>query len=118
MKSTRRRGSSAWVEPVGDWLLEFGGRIVATGGVLNHYNRPYGDIFMEVHPDFRRRGFGSYLVQELKAECRRAGSVPAARTRPTNLASRRTLERAGFAPCARLIWGDVLGQAQAVMTGP
>ncbi|MEP6729459.1 MAG: GNAT family N-acetyltransferase, partial [bacterium] len=46
------------VEPVGDWLLEFGGEIVATGGILCHYNPPYGDIFMEVAPSHRRRGFG------------------------------------------------------------
>ncbi len=96
------------IEPVGDWLLEFDGQIVASGGIGYHYNRPYGDLFMEVHPDFRRRGFGSYLVQELKAECRRAGNAPAARCRPANVASRRTLERAGFAPCARLIWGDTV----------
>ena len=95
------------VQGVGDWVLEFDGQVVATGDVLYHYNPPYGDIFMEVHPDFRRRGFGTYLVQELKAECRRTGRVPAARTKPVNIASRRTLERAGFAPCARLIWGDV-----------
>jgi GNAT superfamily N-acetyltransferase len=96
------------VEPVGDWLLDFEGLIVATGGIGFHYNRPYGDLFMEVHPDFRRRGFGGFLVQELKAACYRAGSVPAARCRPANVASRRTLERAGFAPCARLIWGDAV----------
>jgi GNAT superfamily N-acetyltransferase len=95
------------VEPVGDWLLEFSGQIVATGGIGYHYNPPYGDIFMEVHPDFRRRGFGSFLVQELKAVCRREDKVPVARTVPRNVASRRTLERAGFAPRARLLWGNL-----------
>jgi GNAT superfamily N-acetyltransferase len=94
------------VEPVGDWLLEFEGQNVATGGIGYHYNPPYGDIFMEVHPDFRRRGFGSFLVQELKRICREADRVPCARTTPTNVASRRTLERAGFAPYARIIWGE------------
>jgi GNAT superfamily N-acetyltransferase len=94
------------IEPVGDWLLEKDGRIVATGGVLYHYNRPYGDIFMEVDEAFRRQGFGQFLVQELKKVCYQSGSVPGARTKPTNLASRRTLEAAGFAPCGRLIYGD------------
>jgi hypothetical protein len=26
------------------------------GGILDHYNRPYGDIYMEVAEPFRRRG--------------------------------------------------------------
>jgi GNAT superfamily N-acetyltransferase len=96
------------VEPVGDWLLEKDSRIIATGGVLYHYNRPYGDIFMEVDEPFRRQGFGRFLVQELKKVCYQSGSVPAARTKPTNLASRRTLEQAGFVPCGRLISGDTI----------
>jgi GNAT superfamily N-acetyltransferase len=96
------------VEPVGDWLLEDKGRIIATGGVLYHYNRPYGDIFMEVDEPFRRRGLGSYLVQELKRVTYQAGNEPAARCLPTNIASRRTLERAGFAPCGRLIYGETV----------
>ena len=36
------------VEPVGEWLLEVDGAIVATGGIATHYNPPYGDLFMEV----------------------------------------------------------------------
>jgi len=94
------------VEPVGDWLLESDGKIVATGGIGFHYNRPYGDLFMEVDEPFRRRGFGQFLVQELKKVCYQAGSIPAARCKPVNVASRRTLEQAGFAPCGRLIFGE------------
>jgi GNAT superfamily N-acetyltransferase len=96
------------VEPVGDWLLENEGRIIATGGIGFHYNRPYGDLFMEVDEPFHRRGYGQFLVQELKKVCYQAGSVPAARCKPTNIASRRTLEQAGFAPCGRLIYGDTI----------
>lgn len=68
-----------------------------------HYNPPYGDIYMEVAERYRRRGFGSYLVQELKRICRESGRVPAARTGQDNVASRRTLERAGLLPCARIL---------------
>ena len=96
------------VEPVGDWLIEKDGRIVGTGGVLYHYNKPYGDIFMEIDPAFRRRGCGQYLVQELKRVCREAGNVPAARTSTRNIASRNTLIQAGFSPCGHLIMGDTL----------
>jgi GNAT superfamily N-acetyltransferase len=90
-------------EPVGVWALECDGEIAATGGFLCHYNPPYGDIYMEVAQRYRRRGFGAYLVQELKRLCRESGRVPAARTGHDNVASRRTLERAGLLPCARIL---------------
>lgn len=96
------------VEPVGDWAVECHGHIIATGGIAHHYNPPYGDIFMEVHPAFRRRGIGRFLVQELKKVCTQSGNQPAARCKPTNIASRKTLESAGFTPCARLISGTIL----------
>jgi hypothetical protein len=52
-------------------------------------------------------GLGAYLVQELKAACRRDGSVPAARCNVNNQPSRKTLQRAGFVPCGVLIVGDL-----------
>jgi GNAT superfamily N-acetyltransferase len=94
-------------EPLGDWLIESEGVIVATGGALFHYNPPYADIFMEVDEPYRRRGFGSYLVQELKRICYEMGKVPAARCNVANVASRRTLEKAGMLPCARVLRGKV-----------
>ena len=92
-------------EPVGDWGLDVGSLIVATGGLLFHYNPPYGDIYMEVAEPFRRRGYGSYLVQELKRIGREGGHIPAARTGQDNTASQRTLQRAGMTPCARIVTG-------------
>ena len=95
-------------EPGGEWmLLEVGGEVAATGGILYHYNRPYGDIWMEVGEQFRGRGFGTYLVQELKRICREGGSVPCARCNTDNVASRRTLQKAGFVPCAHLLHGKL-----------
>ena len=45
-------------EPEGDWmLLEVGGEVAGTGGILYHYNRPYGEIWTEVAEPFRMRGF-------------------------------------------------------------
>jgi GNAT superfamily N-acetyltransferase len=90
-------------EPVGEWGVEWQGALVATGGLAFHYNPPYGDLFMEVAAPHRRRGVGSYLVQELKRRCRESGHVPAARCHADNVASRRTLERAGMRPCARVV---------------
>ena len=88
-------------------VVEFEGKVAATGGILFHYNRPYGDIYMEVKEPFRRRGLGSYLVQELKRECYEAGSVPAARCNPANVASRKTLQKAGFVPCGNILSGSI-----------
>ncbi len=92
-------------EPVGEWGVDCDGEIVATGGLLFHYNPPYGDIFMEVASAFRRKGIGSYLVQELKRICYDMDRTPGARCRENNIASRRTLERAGMFPCARIVRG-------------
>jgi GNAT superfamily N-acetyltransferase len=93
------------LEPVGEYGLELNGQIVATGGLLYHYNPPYGDIYMEVDPAHRRRGLGSYLVQQLKRLAHEGGHIPVARCRDTNCASRRTLQRAGMLPCARIVRG-------------
>ncbi len=97
------------LEPVGDWGLARGDEIVATGGLMFHYNPPYGDLYMEVAAAHRRRGYGSYLVQELKRLCYELGRVPAARCGVDNVASRRTLERAGMLPCARIVRGRIAG---------
>ncbi len=96
-------------EPVGEWLLETGaGEIVATGGFLTHYNEPYADIHMEVAEAHRRRGYGSFLVQELKRVCVEQGLIPAARCNVSNAASRATLLKAGMRECGAMMKG-VLG---------
>jgi RimJ/RimL family protein N-acetyltransferase len=90
-------------EPVGEWGVGWGGALVATGGLAHHYNPPWADVYMEVAPAFRRRGVGSWLVQELQRIGRASGHRPAARCHVDNVASRRTLERAGMRPCGRLV---------------
>jgi GNAT superfamily N-acetyltransferase len=99
------------VEPVGSWLLEVHGEIVATGGVMLHYNVPYGDVYMEVAEAHHRRGYGSFLVQELKRVAYETGHVPAARCDVSNAASRATLEKAGLLPCASMLTGVIRGSA-------
>lgn len=95
--------------PDGDWGIEVDGTIVAAGGFLTHYNPPYGDIYMNVVETERQKGYGSYLIQELKRVCYQAGKKPAARCNPDNEASRRTLEKAGLLPCGQLLVGKVRG---------
>jgi GNAT superfamily N-acetyltransferase len=69
--------------------------------------QPYGDIYMSVAEPLRRRGLGSYLVQELKRVCYENGDVPAARCNPTNVASRKMLQKAGFVPCGHILAGKL-----------
>jgi len=90
-----------------DRVLDVGGSIAAWGGVLFHYNPPYGDVYMQVDEAHRRKGYGSYLVQELKRVCYEGGHRPAARCNPDNIASRLTLQRAGFGVCGRMLAGKL-----------
>jgi GNAT superfamily N-acetyltransferase len=107
-KAERSRVFRHTLEPVGDWGIEQAGQIVATGGLMFHYNKPYGDIYMEVAVTHRRQGLGSYLVQELKRIARESDHVPAARCGSDNDPSRLTLQRAGMHPCARILRGEIV----------
>jgi len=95
----RRSGGS-------EWTLELDGAPIGKGGLMFHYNPPYADVYMEIYESHRRRGFGAYLVQELKRECYEMGAVPAARCSPQNAASFRTLQLAGFLPFAHILVGS------------
>jgi GNAT superfamily N-acetyltransferase len=88
-------------------LLQLGSDTVATGGLMFHYNMPYTDIYMEVGERFRRRGFGSYFVQELKRLAYELASVPWARCDPSNVPSRKTLQKAGLVPYAHILNGSL-----------
>ncbi len=89
------------------WIVTINGEVAGAGGVLYHYNRPYGDLYMEIAQPFRLRSLGAYMVQELKAVCRANHDVPAARCGVGNLASRKTLQKSGFVPCGNIIAGDL-----------
>jgi GNAT superfamily N-acetyltransferase len=93
------------------WMIEVDGTVAATGGLLFHYNLPYGDIYMAVAEPYRKCGYGSFLVQELKRICYTMGRIPAARCNAANQASRATLQKAGMLPCARMMTGSLKGTA-------
>jgi len=95
------------VEPVGEYVLELEGEVVATGGYMLHYNMPFADLYMEVKENFRRKGLGSLLIQELKKACYLAGRVPAARCNIQNRASGTTLLTAGLKVCGFMLKGDI-----------
>lgn len=91
----------------GDYVLERANEIVATGGFLLHYNKPFADLYMEVREDKRKQGLGSYLLQEVKKECYLAGRVPAARCQIDNHASIAALRKAGLKECGQMLLGHV-----------
>ena len=88
-------------------VVEVDGVVAATGGILFHYNHPYGDIYMDVREEFRKRGLGSFIVQELKRICYEGGFRPGARCNPKNIPSQRTLQKAGFVPYGAMLVGDL-----------
>ncbi len=93
-----------------EYRLVLDGATIATGGLLFHYNVPYADIYMETVEPFRRQGFGSYLVQELKRCAYALGSIPCARCNPANVASRETLQKAGLIPFAHILIGSIVDE--------
>lgn len=94
-------------EPVGDYVLQVNEQVVATGGFLLHYNPPFADLYMEVERGHRKKGLGSFLIQELKRQCYMAGRVPAARCNADNVASRATLTKAGLKIAGFMLSGQV-----------
>jgi RimJ/RimL family protein N-acetyltransferase len=91
----------------GDWIVLYGGAIAARGGLAFHYNRPFADLYMEVAEPFRKQGLGTYLVHKLIRVCFEKGNMPAARCNPENVASHRTLLKAGFRPCGHILTGSL-----------
>jgi len=102
----------------GEWELEIGGVSAGKGGIMFHYNRPYADLYMEVAKAHRRRGYGAYLVQELKRICYRLGAIPCARCSPKNIASRQTLQSAGFVPFAHILLGVLERPPKPILKKP
>jgi len=102
-----RRSKPGDGKDTNEWVLELEGSVIGSGGVLFHYNPPYGDIYMEIAELHRHKGYGAFLVQELKRVCYEGGHRPAARCNPENTASRLTLQRAGFGVCGRMLAGKL-----------
>ncbi len=80
------------------------------GAVLQEgvIDAPFADVYMEVHPERRRAGLGSYLVQAVIAACHADGRVAAARCSIENIASRATLTKAGMRVCGYMLSGTIV----------
>ena len=94
-------------EPIGEYVIEKQGKVIASGGFLLHYNIPFADLYMEVEENEREKGFGSFIIQELKKECYIEGRVPAARCNIQNKASKATLMKAGLSVCGFMLTGEI-----------
>ncbi len=106
---SRRADDATVVEvvPEGPWVVEEAGRVVAAGGILTHYNPPFGDLYLAVVPQARGRGIGRFLVRSLRSVARAEGLIPAARCDPSNEGSRRALLAGGMRECGSLLSGRV-----------
>lgn len=94
-------------EDESDYVLVLNKTIVASGGLMLNYNFPYADIYMHVKEPYRGKGYGSYIVQELKKEAYLLGRVPAARCNINNAVSKQTLLKAGLKVCGFLLNGKL-----------
>jgi GNAT superfamily N-acetyltransferase len=106
-----KENEKTYTDDPGNFVLEVEGEVVANGGFLLHYNMPFADLFMDVKETHRRRGYGSYLLQEVKKECYLAGRIPAARCNVANPVSRATLTKAGLKVAGHMLIGQVKKQA-------
>ncbi len=106
----RQPGEMVFGKPekeTGKYVLLYQNEIVADGGFQTYYNPPFADIYMEVAPAHFRKGYGTYILQEIKKVCYATGKIPAARCDLDNLASRATLHKAGLRPCGYMLTASV-----------
>lgn len=89
------------------YVLKQQDEVVANGGLMLNYNMPYADLYYDVPEQHRQKGFGSFIVQELKKAAYQMGRVPAARCNIRNTASKATLLKAGFRICGWRINGKI-----------
>ena len=80
---------------------------VGEGGFMINYNFPYADIYYSIHEQHRRKGFGTFFVQELKAEVYKQNRIASARCNPSNIASKATMLKAGMIVCGKRLSGEI-----------
>lgn len=90
-----------------EYVLLLNDQVIAAGGFLLHYNEPFADLYMEVDPAFRRRGFAVPILQEIKKICYLAGRIPSARCNISNPGSKASLLKAGFKMVGCMVIGEI-----------
>jgi len=107
-----RKALDTWIASNEGRVLEDEEGIAGIGAILRGYNRPFANIGMVVMKRARRRGYATYLIEELKRETYALGKIPRADCAHWNTASRSTLLRAGFLVNARTVQGTFPDPAQ------
>ena len=73
------------------------GRLIGVGFISVSKRTPrYADIAMIIDREYRQNGYGVFLVRTLVAKCRLLNLIPTAVCDVSNIASRMSLEKAGF----------------------
>ncbi|MDW3197406.1 MAG: GNAT family N-acetyltransferase [Cytophagales bacterium] len=90
-----------------EYVLLLNDQVVAAGGFLLHYNEPFADLYMEVDPEHRRKGYAALILQEIKKACYLAGRIPAARCNISNPGSKASLLKAGFKIVGCMVTGEI-----------
>ena len=90
------------------YILKQDDEVIASGGLMLNYNLPFADVYYEVNEQYRNKGMGSFMVQELKKGAYQMGRVPAARCNIKNAISKATLLKAGFKVCGYILKGDII----------
>jgi RimJ/RimL family protein N-acetyltransferase len=90
------------------YILKLQEEIVATGGLMLNYNKPYADLYYDVKENHRNKGFGCFILQQLKKEAYNMQRVPVARCNIQNKISKAALLKAGFKSCGFIVAGEIL----------
>ncbi len=81
--------------------------LLGTGVIASkNCHPPYTDVGMYVNEDYRRQNVGTYILVKLKEYCYNNGFVPICSCHRANLASKKTLEKAGFVSKDRALLVD------------
>lgn len=86
------------------FVLEDGAALLGVGECrISASQPPYADVGMIVDKDYRRRGVGTAVLAHLKAHCYRQNLKPICSCAAANIASRKTIEKAGFTARHRIL---------------
>ena len=90
---------------MGDIFVLLSGESVLGTGVIGSkdFEHPYVDIGMCVNEAYRKKNIGTYMITKLREECHKQGWIPGASCKSDNVASRKTLEKAGMISKDRLL---------------
>jgi RimJ/RimL family protein N-acetyltransferase len=94
-----------------EYILKRNEDVVGEGGMMLNYNFPYADLYYNIKEEYRRQGFATFFIQQLKREAYLMGRVPAARCNVNNRMSKASLLKAGFVICGYILAGKIKAAA-------